>query len=232
MTVTNPRVQEEDLIGETLLLGLLGRVLYQYPENEQRTWFQSLIDTEAFSETPFAADQEDVIAGVALLQTWSKAGLTDVVYQDMQADYLRLFIGAGKVIAPPWESVFFSDARQTFQERTLQVRSWYRRFGLEPEKLYHEPDDHIGLEMTFLAHLGSQALQAIESDDQEKLGALLEARQDFLGEHLLKWGAAWCDLVIEHAHTDFYHGVARLTRGAFSAIAQQSKLPALQEDKR
>jgi TorA maturation chaperone TorD len=211
----------EELLGETLLLNLLGRVTYEYPKDEQRPWLQSLIDSEAFSESPYAADQPDVIAGLEHLQNWSKQGLTNEAFQDLQADHLRLFIGAGKVIAPPWESVFFNEARQTFQEQTLQVRAWYRRFGLEPEKLYHEPDDHIGLEMVFLAHLADQALQALDEGNDEKFDSLMDARRQFLSEHLLKWVGEWCSLVIENANTEFYKGVGYVIRGALLSIAER-----------
>ena len=51
-----------------------------------------------------------------------------------------------------------------FQEQTLHVRQWYSRFGLQVVKLHKEPDDHIGLELEFVAHLANLALQAIRSE--------------------------------------------------------------------
>ena len=90
------------LLGETLLFGLLGKILYQYPGKEERAWLQSLIDSEAFSELPITASSGDITAGLGLLQKWSQGGLTDTTFTEMQGDYLRLFIGPGKVIAPPW----------------------------------------------------------------------------------------------------------------------------------
>lgn len=214
----------EYLLGEALLIGLLGRIIYQYPEKEQRSWFQSLIDSEAFAEPPIEARPGDMAEGLELLQRWTRDGITDEIYSEMQADFLRLFIGAEKVIAPPWESVFFNQARQTFQEQTLQVRNWYRRFDLEPEKIYHEPDDHIGLELTFLAHLANQALLALEHGNKVKFDDLIEARKQFLSEHLLKWAFAWCDLVTKNAHTDFYRGIAQLTRGTLTHLAEHYEL--------
>lgn len=214
----------EYLLGETLLIGLLGRIIYQYPEKEQQAWFQSLIDTEAFAEAPITAEPGDMAAGLELLQQWSRAGITDEIYGEMQSDHLRLFVGPDKVIAPPWESIYFNEARQTFQEQTLQVRNWYRRFGLEPEKIYHEPDDHIGLELIFLSNLGSQALAALDRAEQETFETLINARRQFLSEHLLKWAFAWCDLVIKNARTDFYKGVGLLTRGTLSHLAEYYQL--------
>lgn len=216
--------QQEQLLGETLLLGLLGKIIYQYPEKDQRVWFQSLIDTDAFAELPVTGGPSEMHQGLALLQNWSRAGISDQAYADLQADYLRMFVGPAKVVVPPWESVFFNEARQMFQDQTLQVRTWYRRFGLEPEKLYHEPDDHIGLELIFVAHLANQALLALDQADQAKFDSYLDARSQFLTEHLLKWAFAWCDLVTSNAHTDFYKGVALLTRGALQLLAERYDL--------
>lgn len=229
MTVALTREQQEGLVGEMLLLGLLGRIIFQYPGDEHREWFQSLIDSEAFSESPYAPDQAHMVKGLELLQNWSKQDLSDDVYKDMQADYMRLFIGVGNVVAPPWESVFFDESRQTFRQQTLQVRNWYRRFGLEPEKVHREPDDHIGLELTFLANLAGQALQAAENGDEQAFDSLMGARRQFLAEHPLKWVFSWCDLVNEHARTDFYLGLGHLIRGALLAIAQHYDLQGINE---
>lgn len=224
MPPTNSKQQREQYLGETLLLGLLGRLIYQYPDREQRDWFQALTEPDTFSEAPLETDQKDIIAGLELLQTWATQGLQDDTYLEMQADFTRLFIGVGKVIAAPWESVYFNEDRLTFEEETLQVRQWFRRFGLEAEKLFNEPDDHIGLELTFLANLTSQALEALDGDDTEKFDSLIQARNEFLTEHLLKWGFRWCDLVTENARTDFYKGIGLLTRGTLSYLAETNDL--------
>jgi TorA maturation chaperone TorD len=127
---------QEILTGEMLLLSLLGRIVFAYPEEEERKWLQSLIDEDVFSEAPFAAKKEETKAGLNLLKKWEENGLTDESFEHMQADYMRLFIGPGKVIAAPWESVYFNEDRMTFQVQTLDVRNWYRRFGLESEKIH------------------------------------------------------------------------------------------------
>lgn len=225
MSPTNSREQHEQYLGEMLLLGLLGRLIYQYPDREQREWFQELTEPDTFLEAPLYTDQQDIADGLELLQAWASQGLDDDTYLEMQADFTRLFIGVGKVIAAPWESVYFNEDRLTFEEETLQVRQWFRRFGLEAEKLFNEPDDHIGLELTFLANLTSQALEALDGEDTEKFGSLIQARNEFLTEHLLKWGFRWCDLVTENARTDFYKGIGLLTRGTLHYLAATYELP-------
>ncbi|MBI4785625.1 MAG: molecular chaperone TorD family protein [Chloroflexi bacterium] len=209
------------LTGEMLTFGLLGKAFYTYPE---RPWVRALVDEDVFAEAPFAAEQPDVIAALGLLQAWSQAhknGISDEAFDNLRADYTRLFIGPGKVLTPPWESVQFSEERLTFQEQTLQVRGWYQRFGLAAEKLYAEPDDHIGLELEFVAQLARLGLAALEENDQTKFKQLLDGQRGFLSEHLLKWGPAWCSQVADQAQTDFYRGIALLTRGALAEISNQ-----------
>ncbi|MBO2519906.1 MAG: molecular chaperone TorD, partial [Firmicutes bacterium] len=40
------------------------------------------------------------------------------------------------------------------------MRNWYARYGLVAEKKGQEPDDHVGLELEFVAHLAGLALEA------------------------------------------------------------------------
>lgn len=207
----------EFLSGEVLVFGLLGRILYQPPQSE---WLKSLAEDQVFDEIPLGADLPETKEGMALLGQWSRAYLKDQsgdLQSALDGDYNRLFVGPGKVLAPPWESVYATTDRLIFQEQTIQVRNWYRRFGLEAEKLYHEPDDHIGLELSFLAHLASLSLQALESQDEPEFLRLINAQRDFLKEHLLQWCFDWIRDVQEFAKLEFYTGIALLVKGTVNA---------------
>ena len=190
-TTLSSSAWQELLTGEMLLTALFGRLVYTYPGEEEKEWIQSLFDYNLFDESPFANEQENVNAGLALLRKWGNSHYSDNGFEDMQVDYTRLFIGPDEVIAPPWESIYLNDAKLIFQEQTLKVRKWYRDFGLQNEKLHHEPDDHIGLELSFLAYLAQLSLQALEQNDTIKLDQLLRDQQAFLTEHPLRWAQAW-----------------------------------------
>jgi len=207
------------LTGQTLLFGMLGKILYSNPETD---WLQPLVDEGVFTEAPFASDQPDVIEGLARLTRWSDSWCGESKAEnllELKTDHVRLLSGVGKTPVVPWESVYFNDNRLLFQEQTLDVRLWYRRFGLQAVKLYQEPDDHIGLELSFLAHLASLALQALEQQDEAELMRILEAQKGFLSRHLLVWGPLWCSLMLEHARTDFYQGITLLVKGALKEMA-------------
>jgi TorA maturation chaperone TorD len=219
VTESNQTDWQEILTGEMLLFNLLGRIVYKYPSDEERPWLKSLIDEDVFSEVPFAAEQDETKAGLTRLQKWKKEGLSDESFTKIQADYTRLFIGPGKVLAPPWESVHFGDDRLVFQKQTLEVRDWYRRFGLESEKIHQEPDDHIGLELMFLAHTASLGVQALNEHDDIRLEETLNAQREFTQKHLGKWALTWSGLVEKNAQTDFYKGLAFLVVGALRELS-------------
>lgn len=217
------------LIGEILLLGLISKTLQTYPEKE---WLQSLIDEDLFAEPPMGEGQAEIENGMTLLQKWAqdnRTGINDKVYQELKLDYTRLFIGLGEPLAPPWESTYFSVDQLVFQEQTIQVRNWYRKFGLQTEKLHQEPDDHIGLELSFISFLSSQALEALEAGDEARFTTLIESQEEFLSEHTMRWALQWCKLVEQHAQTEFFRGMGLLTKGALFLIAQQRGLLIPQE---
>jgi TorA maturation chaperone TorD len=204
---------ETTLTGEMLMCGLLAKILLSIPE---RDWIDPLTRDEVFTEIPFGTEQMDIKDGQKELAEWSdfhRDGIGDQELKDVQVDYTRLFTGMRNLPVVPWESVYLSDERLVFQESTLKVRSWYRQYGLESIDLYKEPDDHIGLEISFVGHLAKLALTAYESRDEEKMEMLLSAQRDFLNQHLILWGPLWSTLMIEHARTNFYQGIAHLTRG-------------------
>lgn len=212
------------LTGEALVCGLLGRLLYAEPD---QAWLQTLAAEAVFDDIPFGADQPEVVAGLELLQAWGqehRAGLSDEDFASLRGDYARLFQGPGKLLAAPWESAQMTAERQLFQGPTLQVRGWYRRFGLEAARLHTEPDDHIGLELSFLAHLAQLGLEALAQGDEPRLNETLSAQRDFLKAHPLRWTPLWCEQVERHARTDFFRGVARVARGVLAELAATFRL--------
>jgi TorA maturation chaperone TorD len=215
----------ETLAGEALVFDLVGRAFHAGPD---RPWLDSLTSEDVFAESPFGGDQADVQAGLALLQRWSQAnrgGISDGAFQALEAEYARLFVGPGAVVAPPWESVHVSQERLLFQRETFEVRAWYARFGLEAPNLHAEPDDHIGLELSFVAHLATLGLRAIQVQDGDRLREALDAQRQFLAEHLGMWGPDWCARLEETSGSDFYRGLALLTRGTLSEISRRLMTP-------
>ncbi|NCD16409.1 MAG: dehydrogenase [Actinobacteria bacterium] len=188
----------------------------------------------ALSRLLLSPPSDDTLAQVrnpALLDQWPlSGGTTDrgkaLLLQSAEAgedagaverDFARLFVGPAKLTAPPWESVHRSRERLLFEAETFQVREWYARYGLEAPRLNREPDDHIALELEFLATLAERALTALEEDREEDAQELVAAHQAFLAEHVLPWAPGLMDQIRDNAETFFLRGVAELGSGALTA---------------
>ena len=79
------------LVGENLLLRLLGKVLYNEPDAK---WLEELVFEKIFSEIPFGAEQPEIIRGFEILQQWSTAqtnGILETEFAELKLDYTRLF---------------------------------------------------------------------------------------------------------------------------------------------
>ncbi len=208
--------QIEILQSEKAVIDLLARALLESPKND---WLESLVAEGVFESAHYADNQPETEEGLRILKEWARQFTPE--NDTTASDYLRLFIGPGKPLAPPWESVFLSEGGLLFQEETLEVRTWFKAYGVESKKLYHEPDDHISLELEFISHLTNMAIKALEQDDGEKARQLLDARAEFLEKHLLRWAFTWCTMVKENAGGLFYRGVAHLVCGVLRELGNQ-----------
>ena len=105
----------------------------------------------------------------------------------IQSEYTKLMIGPGKLIAYPWESTYNRKENLLFQESTLLVREAYRKYGYLPEGYPHVADDHIALELHFMAKLSGEALQAFQNGDIKLAIQILKDQHSFLKQHMLNW---------------------------------------------
>ncbi|MEC4271808.1 molecular chaperone TorD family protein [Adlercreutzia sp. R25] len=105
--------------------------------------------------------------------------------------YMRLFVGPGKLAAPPWESVYRSRSKALFQTETLDVRNAYRVAGYLPEGYPHVADDHLALELGFLAALARQMVDRRASG--EPYDDATASSRTFIDEHLGRWLSRYRD---------------------------------------
>jgi len=136
--------------------------------------------------------------------------------EELEVDFNRLFVGPGRLLAPPWESVYRGVDRMLFDHHTLAVRQAYARFGLQTSQRGGEPDDHLGLEFLFLGHLCEQGHQAEMDGDHVTADTIQVARRQFLADHMSHWIPACLDLVHQHAQTSYYQGQAHLAAGCLT----------------
>ena len=101
------------------------------------------------------------------------------------------------------------------------MRERYRRHGLQIERLYAEPDDHLGLMLGFVGHLIGLEAEALAVGDGAAAGEAADEQESFLVEHVLPWLAAWRYSVDAHASSDYFRGAGALVFGLCARYAQR-----------
>ena len=127
--------------------------------------------------------------------------------EGLEAEYTRLFIGPGRPVAHPYESVYREG--QVMGDCTLKVHQRYSAEGLTPEE--HLLPDHVAVELEFMAHLSRREAEARERDDEEGAVACLRQQESFLGQHLGRWLPSFCQRVLAGEAHPFYASLAQRT---------------------
>ena len=150
MTEEKREVADILLSNRLFLYSLLHKVFGREPDAELLKVLTDPYTGEAFGL--LREETGDVMNRCAafLAEIRTKTEQSDYL-DEVKGEYTRLFIGPYSLPAPPWESVYVGEEGMLFQESTLQVRGYYRRFGLLPEEYPRVADDSLALELGFMA---------------------------------------------------------------------------------
>jgi len=209
-------VVSAELQVDGLALKVLATAFYLPPTEP---FLASLSAEELLADWPLASNDPVTKRGLQLLRALFDRAQPAELLPALREDHTALFIGLMQVDAPPWESVYLSRDHLIFDQQTLEVREFYARFGLQIPKLDREPDDHIGYELLFLAHLMAQAAQALDAGDAATAVHALEAARTFFAAHPQQWAAFFIARLTQRARTDYYRGLACLLEGSMKALA-------------
>lgn len=128
-------------------------------------------------------------------------GTSDTLW-DLECAFTRIFIGPGKPLVSLYESTYVNKEQLVFQQSTLDVRNAYAAFGLKVLQKRHEPDDHIGSELAFMAHLGQRAFECGVNKDDRGMIEALQGSLSFLDNHLLRWIDAFYESFLRAVKVD------------------------------
>lgn len=177
---------------------------------------QALLDHMKGMHFPDECGEEELDEGYRMLERYLRRPVLDPM-TDLAADYAKVFLGAGvaknSYAAYPYESVYTSPERLIMQDARDQVVAAYRAKGLDKADTFDVPEDHIALELAFMAHLCRETQQYLVARDWPAVVACLAEQERFLAQHLLNWVSEFCADILKFAETDFYKGVARITDG-------------------
>jgi TorA maturation chaperone TorD len=131
---------------------------------------------------------------------------------DLGAEYIALLLAASANPVFPYESVYTSPERLLMQQARDEVLAEYRGEHLARLREFKHPEDHIAIELEFMAYLCQKTADALEEGDVEAALAALEKQKGFLDRHLLVWVPRFCQDLAQVARSDFYRAIALLTQ--------------------
>ena len=183
-----------------------------YVEAPNRTFVDDLVNERFHFEELTSLDvNEDLAEGFRLLNEFmekSKGKEVDALHEALVDEYTRLFIGPFRLPVQPYEAWWVSG--HLLGEPLVKVKAFYRKAGIAKSREYKEPEDHIAFELKFMQHLCEEGAAA---DTQERVKDCIALQREFLDAHILKWVPAFCDALYAYERTDFYKGIAKLTKG-------------------
>lgn len=131
---------------------------------------------------------------------------------DAAADFAYCFLGMSDDPVSPFESVWRSPSHLMMQEPRDEVVAAYAAQGMGKDASFGLPEDHISIELEFMAHLCKRCGEAFRDGDAARLGALEVAQENFFKAHLDAWVGDVCDKLERRCKTDYLRAVALTTR--------------------
>lgn len=192
------------LSNRTYLYELLHTVFSGVPNEELLHIISGESTQEAFRL--LSEEDGDLMAKMAHFTSRQDAKLAeDPKYMDeVKSEYTRLLIGPGKLVAYPWESTYNGKENLLFQESTLRVRQAYRKYGYLPEEYPKVADDHIALELHFMAKLSERALHSFQEGNTDDTRQVLKDQKIFMKYHLLNWLPKYAENIQKSRTAIFY----------------------------
>ena len=129
---------------------------------------------------------------------------------ELEREYARLFLGVGAETVPLCESAWTSPQQILCQEAQLECRKAYLEAGLETAGLLGVPEDHLGMQLGFMAVLILK---------EDTAGAA-----KFFAEHPARWLPGFAEALRLRGDAVFFHQVADV----LDALCEMEKLIAEQ----
>lgn len=142
----------------------------------------------------------DFSDGLSLFEKFAKSNNDAAdIHEKLCREFTRLFVGPVPKMFP-YESTYIDGSMMA--KSLLKVKEEYRKAELLRAKDYHEPEDHIAMELGFMSNLCRNGVSGS-----------LRIQSDFLKDHLSKWAPVFCDELCEKSGNDFYRGIGKITKG-------------------
>ena len=105
------------------------------------------------------------------------------------------------------------DQGYLFGPTALEVEKIFKNHGFGIPEGTHEPCDHIAYEIQFTAEMIKKALENLQLSKEEEAKEYLLESKHFIEKYINPWMKEFLGRIEENSWTEFYQGLARLTKG-------------------
>lgn len=213
----DPRDATETVLRQRMLALMLFR--HAYAEEPDEMLLELLASEPAVASIEaFAVDGHHELDRLAqTMRSLSQDADAAQTIAALRREYMALFVGPQKIVAPFWESVYLDPRELLFLESTIDVRKRYEAEGYRIDAETREAEDGIAYELDFLAHLAERSLEAWCRGDRQEFGRLVEVQRSFENDHLLAWLPLFAERA-KGARTDYLYPTLCAAVAAFIAV--------------
>lgn len=170
---------------------------------------------EAFRPSAEELGNQDIACGFTMMSHFLRTYLGDA-RQELAADFAHTILAIGaqnKRMALPYESVFTSAEGLLMQESRDDVYLTFRREGTALAQGTDLPEDHLSFMFEFVAMLCDRFAKCVENGQLDEARRNLQVQDGFIASHIDNWIDEYCTALEASARTEFYRGLALVTRG-------------------
>lgn len=182
------------------------------------------LTTEPWATVRIASSGEAVGTALQLSSAWKNL-LDALEHSDanttahLAVEHTRLFSGLGEGAgpAPPFESAW---RQGQAREIAAAVTFFYSDAGFADIDVQAGPQDHLAVELKFVALLALREAEAWGMEDLAAAEARIQQQQQFLDHHLLQWVPRWIDKVAQMTQEPVYWAFAGLISAVLAHTAE------------
>ena len=125
-------------------------------------------------------------------------------WKNLRYEYADIFLNAGETPVFPYESCYVTGEPLVNQKPVLEIRELFKKAGVHKNDEYPDLDDHVAVELEFLAYL------CTNGEKKE----FAELQRDLVKR--FAWMKEFAKNLEEYSKSEFYKSIARILNGVIS----------------
>jgi TorA-specific chaperone len=164
--------------------------------------------------------EDDLLQGSQLLEDFlqeTRETAAENILRNLAEQYASLFLGVGPENISLCESAYRNERGLLFQGSYFEVLEEYSKVGLMKQVDFKEPEDHLSVELAFMAHLCRRSVETLRKGKKKETEACYRLQKRFLDDHLDPWVSRFTQGLLDVSPSKLYMAMAHLLRGYVEA---------------